>query len=100
MSNKKIKISFQKAKELWRNKEDWKSFGIDKRTAHYKSTMKIRKDGGDKYFTLKTWIENAYDWDNNPILDFYWERSLVHYKDGSFKVCKFRQNRKIKRGKK
>jgi len=80
-----------KAKELFEEQEEynWKEFDNDKRTAHYKTTKDFREKGADKYLTLYTWSEFKY-FMNNPIYEFWHEKALVHYKDGSFKLCKFR----------
>lgn len=92
--------NLNKAQELWKDKDqyNWNEFGTDKRTAHYRTTKKIKNAEADAYLTIYVWIETQTAWSigaSDEILNtFYWERSLVHYKDGSFKIHKFRSNLK------
>ena len=98
--------NLNKVKELWDNKQkyNWKEFGKDKRTAHYKSTKEFQEKGADLYLTIYTWTENSYAWaigrPSEILQDFYWERALVHYKDGSFYRHAFRRDYTNKKNKK
>lgn len=87
-----------KAIEMYNNHEkyEWKSFGKDKRTAHYRTSKKFQLIGADLYYTIYTWEEHETFWalgaPDEICNTFHWEKALVHYKDGSFKTHKFRSN--------
>ena len=94
--------------KLWKEQQQcWFEFGNDKRTAHYKITQRMRREGGDKYYLLQQWSEfgvSSVEWHEGemPSFEFLFCKAIVHYiQEGIeiFKIEKFRldyTNQKIR----